>query len=295
MSSILEKNNWDSPVWIIGNPRSGTSLYRIMLHAHPDVNIPPESHFFLWLEPKFAGWKSEDGLENFLDALYESTKFETWKLDRCWLKAFLQDNNPASFAQLIALVYIAFGISQKKKARFWGDKNKLWKDKLPVVRANFPETRFIHVVRDGRDVACSFKELNRKAMSSKYAPKLPEDISMIAERWKRNIRGILAFQETSDNAHFMTLRYEDLLTSTEEVIRKSCEWLGIGFLEGQLEYYRETDKARIEPEEFFQWKEKLLSPPDISNMGKYKHELSEEEIAIFNEICSDELKHFNYL
>jgi hypothetical protein len=42
----MDRVQWQEPIFILGNPRSGTSLLRLMLHSHSEICIPPESHFF---------------------------------------------------------------------------------------------------------------------------------------------------------------------------------------------------------------------------------------------------------
>lgn len=286
-------NEWNQPIFIIGNPRSGTSLLRIMLHSHSKIVIPPESHFFLWLEDKFQDWENLD-LDKFLEALFASTKFETWQLNKEDLKAFIQEQKPQSFAQLNSLIYYFYGIQNGKQATFWGDKNKLWKEKLLTVLKQYPSAKFIHLIRDGRDVACSFKALGNKKMISKYAPKLPTDIESIAKRWDENIKAILAFEKQVKTSNFMIVPYEQLLLNTKDILEKVCDFLGIELENNMVEYYKKKEKD-IEPKEFFQWKEKLLSPPDKVNIGKYKQELTTDEIKTFERIAKSPLTQFNYL
>lgn len=292
-SKVKESNFiWDQPIFIIGNPRSGTSLLRIMLHNHSQIGIPPESHFFLWLEEKYQNW-SLNQLESYLTDLYNSTKFETWQINKTDLKSFILEYEPQSYAQLNSLVYYFYSREKNKHIQYWGDKNKLWKEKLTTTLNYYPNARYIHLIRDGRDVACSFRELGAKKMESRYAPKLPTDISQIAEKWHTNISTIYNFQKRLNPQNTITIRYEDLLMNTESELKKICTFLKINFESNMLLFYL-NKKEEIEPTEFYQWKEKLTSPPDVNNIGKYKEQLTKEEIEIFDSIAKNELKTFNY-
>jgi hypothetical protein len=157
----------------------------------------------------------------------------------------------------------------------------------------YPDAKYIHLIRDGRDVACSFKDLGAKKMSSKYAPKLPTEISEIAKRWQENIAFLTDFKAKQIQKNTITVRYEDLLLNTEQEVKRLMEFLGLEFQAEMLAYYHQDTKD-IEPAEFFQWKEKLKKPPDVSNIGKYKSQLSTAEILKFNEIARKELAEFNY-
>ena len=288
----MSKLFWDRPIFILGNNRSGTSLLRIMLHSHPQICIPPESHFFLWLEEKYGNWNNNI-LEIYLEDLYKSKKFETWNLDRTGLRDYLINFLPESYAHLTSLVYKFYALTENKSPLFWGDKNGLWIEKLDKIKLYFPNAFIIHLIRDGRDVACSYKEINLKNVNTPYAPKLPNDISKIAETWNTNNISIEDFLKLLPKSQFVQIKYEDLLVSTKSALERILEPLGLKTAPQQFEYYL-RDKKDIEPEEFFRWKEKLKQPPDINNIGKYLNILSEDEINVFNNIANHSLKKYKY-
>lgn len=278
---------------MIGNPRSGTSLFRLMLHLHSQICIPPESHFFLWLEEKYSSWNI-DRLDDYLNDLNESTKFETWDINSHDLHAFICHHDPKNYGELNCIIYLFYAVKNNMQPLFWGDKNKLWKEKLETVASYYPEARFIHIIRDGRDVVCSFRELAKKNIESRYTPNVPLDIEHLSRRWNMNIKRIMAFQEKIPASQFLVIRYEDLLSHTEREMRKAFEFLGVPFESDVLDYYLVEDPSLIEPKEFLQWKQKLREPIDHSNMGKYKTKLTLHEIQYFNRINSDLLEAFNY-
>ncbi|WP_417214490.1 sulfotransferase family protein [Bizionia sp.] len=287
--------NLNRPIFILGNPRSGTSLLRLMLHSHSEISIPPESHFFLWLEDKYKHWSS-DCLDEFIEDLFASTKFETWNIEREALRAFLIAEKVLSYGQLISLIY-AFYIQQEgqETTTYWGDKNSLWIEKLEVIKTHYPNAFFIHIVRDGRDVACSYKSLNKKIFDSPYAPKLPNQVVDIAQVWKTNVEAVdLFLLEKVKPTNKITIRYEDLINTPTEMITKILDKLALHIEQDQLNYFLK-DSQDIEPLAFLKWKEKLKQPLDIKNIGKFKHELTNTDIASFNFIAKTTLRKYNYL
>jgi len=284
----------DSPIFIIGNPRSGTTLLRLTLNSHPLICIPPESHFFLWLEKNFHSWTQKDGLKEYLHALFDCTKFETWNIDYEKLKEFLFENNPQNYSQLNALVYMFYGNSNHSKNIYWGDKNKLWKEKLHLILRYYPKGRIIHIHRDGRDVACSYRELNMKSIKSKYAPKLPNDIEHIALKWKENIANINEFEKSIPKNQLIRISYEELVNDQQSVAKRICEFLQLKLPENKMCHLSDDEKFNDEPKDFLQWKSKIMKPIDKKNIGKFKEILSNREIEIFNQICKSELKYLNY-
>jgi hypothetical protein len=289
----MESFIWDKPIFILGNPRSGTSLLRLMLHSHSEICIPPESHFFLWLEEKYGIWNFQD-LDSYLDDLHNATKFETWSLNRVELTDYLNNLVPESYAELTSLIYKFYALKENKEPRFWGDKNSLWIDKLPKIMQYYPNAFIVHIIRDGRDVACSYKEINLKNVKSPYAPNLPNEVSEIAETWNLNNIALENFLKSVPKSQYVQIKYEHLLTSPKTTLQKVLEPLELKITSGQLEYYLKNKKD-IEPEEFFNWKEKLVQPPDTSNIGKYQTILSKKEIYIFNNIANHSLLKYNYI
>jgi hypothetical protein len=264
-----------------------------MLDSHISICIPPESHFFLWLEEKYGEWENRF-LESYLEDLFQSTKFETWNLEKKEVRNFLKTQKINSYAKLNSLVYYFYSLKNNRNVSFWGDKNSLWIEKLYKIKEYYPQAFYIHIVRDGRDVACSYKLLNSRKIKSKYFPKLPDNVEEIAKTWAHNIKKIDNFIDTIDAKKTIQVSYEDLLKTPEVTLQRILDKLDLKFLKTQTEYYLK-DKKEIEPEAFFAWKEKLKQPPDITNVGKYKNELTTEEIYVFNTLAKKTLLKYGYL
>jgi hypothetical protein len=293
--SLYEKIKLSKPIIILGNNRSGTSLLRLMLHSHSQICIPPESHFFLWLEERYKNWNSNK-LNTYVEDLFNATKFETWNINKENLLTFLKGHTITNYAELTSLVYKFYAVKHlKNDTIYWGDKNSLWVDKLGTILEHFPNALFIHLIRDGRDVACSYKTLKSMRIESKYAPKLPTDIEAIAEIWKNNVSSVddfLMFKVKESNK--ITLLYENLLKEPDYYLSLILSKISLHLEKSQLNYYKQSSE-KIEPKAFLAWKEKLQEPIDLSNIGKFKRELTFNEIELFNKCAGAVLKKFNYL
>jgi len=284
----------NKPLFIIGNNRSGTSLLRLIITCHENMVIPPEGHFLLWMYDKYSRWKENDDLNLFLDDLYKTKKFETWNIDKNELYVFLKEKNPLNYANLIAYIYIFYGLKIKKNIKQWGDKNGLWIEKLKLLPEIYPNAKYIHIIRDGRDVATSYLELNKKKPNSIYYPKLPNDIEEIAILWSRNINYIKNFLHTIPNGNFIKIKYEDLVINHEIEIAKVMNFLDLPLSNNVFNYYNINQNEHYEPDEFLYWKKLLNMPPQISNIGKYKYLLSKDDISVFNKIAKKELERNDY-
>jgi hypothetical protein len=290
---MIKKNN---PIFILGNNRSGTSLLRLMLTVHPDIVIPPESHFFLWLKDKYNNWNKDFNLDSFIEDLFQSTKFETWAIEKQELKKYLLKNIPKTYAELISSIYIFYGLKRKERFVYWGDKNSLWIEKLDDILDIYPNAFFIHIVRDGRDIACSYRAIMNKNLNHiKYAPSLPTQISEVAELWSKNVLSVDRFLNKTDRNKKITLKFEDLVSNNAKWISKILKMLNLDMHEECLNYYKKEVFFDYEPKDFENWKEKIKEPPDTKIIGKHKTLLSDEEIETFNNTGSEALTRFNYL
>jgi Sulfotransferase family len=291
----VKKNN---PIFILGNPRSGTTLLRLMLNAHPEICIPPECGFIEWWYDKYCNWKTDfnnndEKLKSFIVDVLSSKKMETWNLNETIVKEIIKKENPSNYAELCACVYFTFSLHQNKKIKYWGDKNNYYIHKLPLMKKLYPSAKFIFIIRDGRDVAVSYRNVEQIETASEYKPKLPQQIEAISKEWVQNNEQVLSFLKDSSSDHIM-LRYEDLVRQTKKQLCKICEFVGIEFNHSMLNYYRKNNQQGDEPLATLDWKKKTLEAPDESRVGQFHSKLSQKETIYFENTAGDLLKTFGY-
>jgi Sulfotransferase domain. len=253
------------------------------------VVVPPESGFTLWYADKYTGFDgfSEAILDEFISDILRAKKFETLGLSKKLLREVIFTGNPESYVGLVDLVYKAYAKKMGKDVDVVGDKNNYYINHIAELLQYFPKEKFILLIRDGRDVALSYKNLNRVALGSRYRPQLTAEIEEIAFEWRTNG---LEFLNLMNTPNVMLVRYEDLLSNTESRIQAVLRFLEVSYEGSVLDFYLKND----EPKDFLKWKGKTTEAIDPSNTGKYKKFLSASEIEIFNEISGDVLDAFGY-
>ena len=98
---------------------------------------------------------------------------------------------PNDFSSLMDSVYLHYSkYNLSKEVEIYGDKNNFYLNKIDLLANLYNDAKFIHIIRDGRSIAVSYKDLNKKKMNSKYAPDLPTEIAIIAKEWSENIQMI---------------------------------------------------------------------------------------------------------
>lgn len=284
-----------APVFVIGNPRSGTTLLRLMLTNHANIVIPPECGFAVWFYEKYhALGFSESVIDAFIQDISTARKIETWDLDYAKLREYIIKSNAVSYPQAVSAVYEFYGHSLGRTFHRWGDKNNFYLSHIETLHAMYPSAQFVHIVRDGRDIACSYKGLGKSRMSSKYAPNLPVNIREIAYEWVENIHKIRESFEKLPSKQVFEVRYEDLVLQPVQELQKICYFLGEPYDPAMESYYIKNQVERQEPVEFLLWKAKTVEKPTDSEVEKYKRELTDVEIAEFEHISGSILKLYDY-
>lgn len=264
------------PFFLLGPMRSGTTLVRLMLASHPHIAIPPESHF---LPELFKFEKSSAGLamqrSKIIDWLLSHRRLADFKLDPAWMRATLSSIEPFTTHQIACALFGEYA-RREGKVR-WGDKTPRHRSFLPQLQSLFPEAKFIHVLRDGRDTALS-------AWRAKFGPKSWADA---VYDWRDAIRDVRKGQRTIPAESFLEVRYEELILHPESVLRKICSFLGEEYDSKMLRF---SDAAQKEvPSWESSWHSKLQKPLDASNTGKWKTELSQGQLLLFNRVAGREL------
>jgi hypothetical protein len=268
-----------------------------MLTSHKNIVIPPECGFAVWFYDKYRGWGEPDldsKLDSFMDDLLSSRKIEHWRLDRADLLEFISKKRPCSYPQLVACVYECYGRLQGRTFTRWGDKNNFHIHHIATLRTMFPTAFFVHIVRDGRDVASSYKRLAEQQIDSQYAPRLPDQVEKIAEQWRKNIRAVVGSFDKSGWRNVCEVRFEDLILNPVTTLQNLCDSLGEEYDPSMLNYHVLNAEHELEPREMLQWKSKNLKPPIPAEVGRYKDELSEEEVRVFQRIAGSEMIRYGY-
>ena len=262
--------------------------------------IPPECGFIIWLHEKHANWQVSDNnnearVNSFLKDLLACKKFDTWLLDRAIIEAQIQINKPVTYAELCSVVYSSFGLAVGKTFVIWGDKNNYYLHHLNKLLSLYKNARFLHLVRDGRDVACSYREVMAIKSNSPFAPVLKTGIVDIALEWSNNVMKIDAFLSSMPREAAMTIRYEDLVSTPLSIVMNICEWLGIPFEPDMLNFHHQNKIKKLEPDLTMEWKTRTLQPISDDTVGRYADLLSSEEQKAFLAVAAIALHQFSYV
>jgi len=258
--------------FVVGMERSGTTLFQVMLNAHPGIVAPPESKFIVLLNSRYGAVKhwTDNLLLDFCNDLYKEGLFaKFWNVDKGSLLAtFFAAKEIATFPLLCKLVFYHAG--EGKTPEMFFDKNPVYYYALPELQKLFPEAKFIHIVRDYRAIVNSYIKV--------YKLKKPADIAF---RW---MRANMLIEEAKRNLpqNYFTLKYNTLVNDTPRIMPEVCKFLGIAFdgnmvtnhISGIYSSFHNNKK-----EDFKKFHKNVFRPIDTTRNEEWKVQLSAEEAA----------------
>jgi hypothetical protein len=253
------------PVFIVGVGRSGTSLLQSILASHSKISILPETGFL-----RNACLRRQKSQNISLEQMAASFP----RLERV-MEKLPEETHPESFPNEIALYHFIlerFTAVQDKEIA--GDKDPKLVEYISAVAQLFPKAKFIHLVRDPRDVLLSKK----KAEWSKGKPSWYH----IFANYVQLRLGAYAGEKLSDDQYFL-VTYEQILDLPEEYISRVCDFLEVEFESSVLAF---QDKAReLVADDEMQWKKETMGPLLKNNTGKWKGKLETWEVALTERLC----------
>ena len=284
--------------FVVGVPRSGTTLLRLMLDAHPQMAIPPETYFVTNLIEAADGGADSEQLAN---VLVSHRRWSDLELDEGELRDRLGALDGPSGGDAIRTV---FGLYAERRGKSrWGDKTPAYLTNIGEIGGALPEARFVHILRDGRDVALSIL-----AMPERDRPmRNPDSAELVAARWRKRIGR--ARDQARGLAHYMELHYEELVREPEPCLRRVCEFIELDFAPEMLDYHRgarerleemnrdlaSRDELPQQPAEGRLAPHALASkPPSADRIGVWRERMEPEDLAAFETEAGELLVELGY-
>jgi hypothetical protein len=262
-----------APFFIVASARSGTTFLRLTLNAHPRIAVPPESRFITELYPGGTDIRCED----FLKRLASHKRFLTWGLPIEAVAAEIGDRQMLPYSDTIRSTYLAYAKRDGKSS--WGDKTPRYIEHIPLLAELFPDARFIHIVRDGRNVALSYAHVDFG----------PRTVAKAAQLWSRRVSTGIREGRALGSQRYIEIRNEDLAGNTEAEVNKVCSFLGI---EADPAMFDEEARARGVVE-----KSKHNFDPAASgrtHMSDWRTEMRPRDVEVVEVIAGDVLSQLGY-
>lgn len=263
--------------FVIGSPRSGTTLLRNLLRSHPHLAVAPESHFVPILYRAIGDPTDERSRRRLITRVLNTHWVRSWGVPMR-LSDF---DGCTTFRDIIERLYrVAAG--EKRNCR-QGDKTPGYAREIPTLDRIFPEAQFIHIIRDGRDVALSLSHVwfgHRHAYTA-------------ACYWRDHVLEARRDGAPLGPGRYLEVRYETLLRETEQTMRTVCEFLGEPFDPRVLV---PAESRRMRSRRPTSRAPKMISHTEIVpvNHDKWRTLMSREDLEIFETAAGDLLAELGY-
>jgi protein-tyrosine sulfotransferase len=258
-----------APIVLGGCGRSGTTLVRMMLDSHRRICCGPESSLFR---------------RRAIDA--------DWLADRFGLPraAVTAIRDAARSRPDFVEAFAGLCMRQAGTAR-WAEKTPRNIARIGEIFRCFPSARFVHVLRDGRDVACSLRTHPRhRVVDGRLVPTgIRRPIAGCARRWVRDIEGSRRWW---GDPRFRTVRYEDLVLNPRPVLEGLMTFLGERWDEAMLSHaaadspFRDATRFAQSPE--------ALGAVSTASLGRWQRDLDARDRRIFKRIAGPLLVELGY-
>lgn len=258
-----------APFFIIGSSRSGTTMLRLMLSAHPRLEVPSEAWFLgkiISTIPNNMPLGTQE-IARIRTIILNDITWNEWNTSPRQLDVILDESIGEPLPEVVDRLFRKCRGGIPPGVR-WGEKSPRHTYLAGRLSELFPEAHFIHMLRDGRDACASM--LSRGWYEG--------CMRRIAEHWGSTVRAADDFSCRAKN-RFLEIRFEDLLSNPRKELMTTSSFLGVDFDECMLDHVKIADKM-LGPLSR-QVHEKLFRPADPEECGKWRTQFSVWNEAIF--------------
>jgi Sulfotransferase family len=271
------------PVFVVGCPRSGTTLlYHMILSSGEFAVLPVETGAFCFLGLKFPNLRSLQERRRLLEFWLRSQWFAASGLERNSIQSriFEECRNIGDFLRIAMEA-----MCRQQGVRRWAEKSPAHALYIAEIKRSIPDALIVQIIRDGRDVALSLSNFERIRPFLYYGGKTHAALGMYWKWIVRRARG--AGRQLGRD--YYELKYEDLMQNPSDTLAALGRFIG-----EDLDYSRIV-RAGIgsvsQPQSSFQ---DATSSGDFNPVGRWKQTYSPVELAHFESLVGDCLEEFGY-
>jgi hypothetical protein len=286
---IPEDHTANPFVFLVGCPRSGTTLLQRMVNAHSRIAITPESQWLPRFYAKRTGLTPDGWVTGELVArLLEHGRFCQLGLSRVELERLLSGAGQLSYARFVSAILDLYGKLTSKP--FVGDKTPGYVRKIRILHELWPAAKFVHLIRDGRDVCLSSINWQRKAarMAGLYPTWSDEPVLSAAWWWTDHVRRGRQRGLPLGPGLYFELRYEALVSNPANECARLCSFLGVEFEETMLLFHQGRTIAQPGLSPKHAWL------PITPGLRDWRTQMPKEDVERFEAAAGDLLDELGY-
>jgi hypothetical protein len=257
-----------------------------MVDAHPQIAITRETH---WIPKPFERRQGvmPDGLvtPELVSQLLSHEKFIRMRIGQDELEGLVAGEEPVSYSTFVTGVFDLYGKGQGK--RLVGDKTPAYVRSIPTLHALWPKARFVHLIRDGRDVCMSATNWSRAyKLARRYSTWTEDPISTAAVWWEWLVRLGREDGGSLTPKLYHEVRYEALVSRPAKTCETLCEFLGIPYDDAMLKFHERLPDPR------FYTKQKWH--PIVTGLRDWRTQMPAQDLERFEAAAGELLEELGY-
>lgn len=276
--------------FIVGLPRSGTTLLRVMLDNHPALAITPETNWIPELEQTISA--SSNPHAHFLRFVTSTTtnkRWHDWGLNTTAVSQAIDNIHPFCLREALRALYYLFAQTSNKPHP--GDKTPEYLSQMVTIQSTLPEAAFIHIIRDGRAQYASQRAVSWGVDSIQHS----------AVTWVNELNN--ARTQSSLLTKYLEIRYEDLIIHPEHTTSAICDFLELPWHKDVVDYQtnalRRLEQMHDAGSLTAEYRRHHLFSlvrclPDRSRITAWKTILTHDEIAEYEQVARSTLQKLGY-
>ncbi len=255
-NDLKKINICKKPIFVVGCPRSGTSVTSWSLAKHSKTWLSAESDFFVKI----------------INMGEEAYEFGTKRGYHHWLSR--QEVSIEEFYK-----HLGKGINSlytnRSKGKRWIEQTPLYSLHLPRIKMLFPKAQYIHIVRNGRDTVNSM-------INSGFKTKWAKNFRLACKTYKKYLTKLDEFKKNNPEK-IKRIYLEKVKKNPEKELRKACEFLNLKFEKKVTKLFEKNEKMNSSYKTEEERKKK-----------DWKKTWTKKQKKTFNNICSDIMKKYGY-
>lgn len=270
------------PFFIVGSERSGTTMLRLMLNEHHRLFIPKECHFISELLKHYHPDEtfSQADMKHAFSVVTDLQRWKDWDMSTDALWDDFSKFKELALGEFINTIFMQpCRLSNKQR---WGDQTPKYVFSMMKIYKIYPSAKFIHIVRDGRDVCVSM-------LATKW---FGSSIRKIASKWVASVETAEENGRALGNQCYIRINYENIVTDSEGKLREITGFLGENFDVAMLVFYKNAHKnINTQAAKYLR---KTMKQPEISDLNRWKNELSWTQVLVYEAVAGVTLLNMGY-
>lgn len=279
-------------LFIVGCPRSGTTLLQRMLHHHPQLAVANDTHFIPRAIEELAPAAARNGTGEFdlpltpalVDWVRHYHRFHRFKLSPEHVASAAEHS---TFIGFTSALYSEFAKVHGKPLA--GEKTPDYVRHLPLLHQMFPHVKTVHIIRDGRDVVLSTLNWAREGKGPRRFELWQGDsVAVCGLWWQWQVRQGRRDGQRLGPTKYCEVRYEQLVSRPEQTLRAITDFAGLPFAEEMLDYFKTKPGKTAKPST------KSHRLPPTPGLRDWRTQMPEQDVEVLEALVGDLLADLGY-